>query len=246
MPLLPRQSMDRSSDSTTLSASGEHRPVRSFVRREGRLTAAQQRALKDLLPLYRIDQETSPMGLAELFGNNHPVVMEIGFGNGSLLAEQAASYPHFNFIGIEVHRPGIGRLLQRLDEQNITNVRISDQDAIELLKHMIPAHSLAAIWLYFPDPWPKKRHHKRRIVNADFLDLAMRALQSHGILHMATDWEEYAAHMANEIEKHQHFSLIDKPGPDSYPFSRPSTHFEQRGKRRGHQVSDLYALSTLI
>ena len=172
--------------------------------------------------------------------------MEIGFGNGSLLAEQASSFPHFNFIGIEVHRPGIGRLLQRLQEHNARNVRISDQDAIELLKNIIPARSLAAIWLYFPDPWPKKRHHKRRIVNAAFLDLAARALQRHGILHMATDWEEYALHMASEIEMHQNFSLVDKPTPELYPFNRPRTHFEQRGRSRGHRVTDLYALSTLI
>ena len=234
------------SDQLELASSGEHRPVRSFVRREGRLTPAQDRALAELLPRYRIDEHTKPLDLPTLFGNTHPVVMEIGFGNGSLLAEQSASYPQFNFIGIEVHRPGIGRLLQRLEARDISNVLIWEQDAIILLEHMLPAHSLSAIWLYFPDPWPKKRHHKRRIVNAHFLDLAARALQQHGVLHMATDWEDYAMHMRCEIENHQHFSLATKPARDVYPFKRPATHFEQRGIRKGHQVSDLYAVSSLI
>jgi tRNA (guanine-N7-)-methyltransferase len=238
--------MDPFSDQAALASSESHRPVRSFVRREGRLTPAQNRALSELLPRYRIDEHTKPLDLAVLFGNTHPVVMEIGFGNGSLLAEQSANYPQFNFVGIEVHRPGIGRLLQRLEEHDTSNVRIWEQDAITLLEHMLPAHSLSAIWLYFPDPWPKKRHHKRRIVNAHFLDLAARALKLHGVLHMATDWEDYAEHMRSEIENHQHFNEIARPESDVYPFNRPATHFEQRGIRKGHQVSDLYAVSSLI
>ena len=232
------------SDPGPLLKASFHKPIRSFVRREGRLTPAQERAIDELLPRYRIDPGAGHLRLNEIFGNTQPVVMEIGFGNGSLLAEQSASHPEYNFIGIEVHRPGIGRLLQQLDRQGSQNVRISDRDAIELLEDNIPENSLDAIWLYFPDPWPKKRHHKRRIVNSHFLDLAARTLKRHGLLHMATDWQEYAEHMRAEISTHTRFSLVASPDRKYYPFARPSTHFEQRGRRKGHQVSDLYAVLT--
>jgi len=224
-----------------VTAQPHHRPIRSFVRREGRLTPAQDRALGELLPRYQILPGNEQLDLAEIFGNRHPVVMEIGFGNGSLLAEQATRHPEVNFIGIEVHRPGVGRLLQQLELHENRNVRVMNHDAVEILNHQIPPRSLSAIWLFFPDPWPKKRHHKRRILNRQFLDLAANALQEGGILHLATDWQDYALQMQEVIEEHHRFSLAQNPDPSSYPFSRPATHIEQRGQRKGHTIRDLYA-----
>jgi len=220
----------------------EFRPIRSFVRREGRLTPAQERALNELLPRYQIQSDSSALDFGEIFGNQNPVVMEIGFGNGKLLAEQASRHPDYNFIGLEVHRPGVGRLLQQLEKQAISNVRIMSHDAVEVLSTQINPGSLAAIWLFFPDPWPKKRHHKRRIVNNRFLDLTANSLQADGILHMATDWQDYAQHMHSAITDHQQLSLTQKPELRGYPFIRPLTHFEQRGQHRGHTITDLYAM----
>jgi tRNA (guanine-N7-)-methyltransferase len=220
----------------------EHRPIRSFVRREGRLTPAQDRALLELLPRYQVQTDSSPLNFEEIFGNQNPVVLEIGFGNGTLLAEQAAQHPGYNFIGLEVHRPGVGRLLQQLDHQAISNVRIMNQDAIEILSTQISPASLFAIWLFFPDPWPKKRHHKRRIVNSRFLDHAANSLRPGGILQLATDWQDYAHHMRSTIKDHPRFSLTEKPEQHDYPFIRPPTHFEQRGQHRGHTITDLYAV----
>ena len=220
----------------------QHRPIRSFVRREGRLTPAQDRALNERLPLYQILPGTRPLDFAAIFGNHNPVIMEIGFGNGTLLAEQANKHPEFNFIGIEVHRPGVGRLLQQLDQQASKNVRIMGHDAVEILSTQIAPASLFAIWLFFPDPWPKKRDHKRRIVNAGFLDLATKSLQTDGILHMATDWQDYAEHMRAAIQAHSRLIQVEDIEQTDYPFTRPSTHFERRGKRKGHGITDLYAL----
>jgi len=222
----------------------KHRPIRSFVRREGRLTPAQERALNELLPRYQIPSGSSPLIFSEIFGNQNPVVMEIGFGNGTLLAEQAVLHPDYNFVGLEVHRPGVGRLLQQLDKQSISNVRIMNYDAMQVLSSQIKPASLFAVWLFFPDPWPKKRHHKRRIVNHDFLDHVSNALEADGILHMATDWQDYADHMHSAIKNHPHLSLIEKSALRNYPFIRPSTHFQQRGQHKGHTITDLYATLT--
>ena len=217
------------------------RPIRSFVRREGRLTPAQDRALSELLPRYQIPAGTGPINFTATFGNNNPVVLEIGFGNGTLLAEQASRHPEYNFLGVEVHRPGIGRLLQKIDAQASSNIRIMIEDAVEILSNRIPLDSLFAIWLFFPDPWPKKRHHKRRIMNARFLEQCAPALQADGILHMATDWQGYALHMQETIQAHPDFHLQDITELSNYSFKRPSTHFERRGQRRGHSITDLYA-----
>ena len=219
-----------------------HKPIRSYVRREGRLTSAQDRALRELLPQYQLETGTARLNFEGVFGNDQPVVMEIGFGNGSLLAGQSLQHPEFNFIGIEVHRPGVGRLLQQLLTQGTVNVRVSDQDAMRLLEQRIPEHSLYAMWLYFPDPWPKKRHHKRRIVNQRCLDLVARALKENGVLHMATDWQDYAEHMQAAISNHGAFRLVTDPGETGHPFQRPTTHFEQRGRRKGHRITDFYAV----
>ena len=215
------------------------KPIQSFVRREGRITPAQRRALSELLPHYVINSKPRVLNFTETFANNHPVVIEIGFGNGSLLAAQAQQHPDINFIGIEVYRPGIGHLLQLLHKQGNRNVRILNQDAMEVLANRIPVHSLYALWLYFPDPWPKKKHHKRRIINQEFLDLVAGLLLPDGILHMATDWPDYAQHMEREILVNHKYESINEQQPAGYPFTRPETHFERRGLRKGHSVSEL-------
>ncbi len=214
-----------------------HRPIRSFVKREGRLTPGQERALKELLPKYQLPDSKNTLDLATVFGNDNPVIMEIGFGNGKLLAQQAQDHPDYNFIGLEVHRPGVGHLLQKLEQNNSENVRIANEDAIEVLTQLIPEHSLYALWLFFPDPWPKKKHHKRRIVNPRFLKLVHQRLIDTGMLHMATDWQDYAEHMQLEVDAS---NLYREADISSYPFQRPQTHFEQRGLRKGHKIKDLF------
>lgn len=217
------------------------REIKSFVRREGRCTAAQERALTNLLPVYGIDyQADKQLNLAELFGNNNPVWFEIGFGMGQSLAQMAAQMPDVNFIGIEVHRPGVGSLLNLIEQQTLTNIRVISHDAIEILKYMIPAHSLARVLLFFPDPWHKSKHHKRRIVQPAFLDLLSSRLTNDGVFHAATDWEPYAEWMLEMIDAHDKF---DNPrGKGNYgikPDYRPETKFERRGQRLGHGVWDL-------
>lgn len=208
------------------------------MRREGRLTAGQRRALTELLPAYAIGDAPDVLNPAEVFGNDHPVVVEVGFGNGNLLAMQARCHADINFIGIEVYRPGIGHLLQLLDAQGSRNVRIFNRDAMEVLANRIPAHSLYALWLYFPDPWPKKKHHKRRIVKQEFLDLVAGLLLPGGVLHMVTDWSDYAGHMKKNILAHRQYEALDARQA-GYPFIRPETRFERRGLHKGHTIHEL-------
>lgn len=218
------------------------RSVRSFVRRDGRLTVAQRRALDELLPRYAIDHCAGVLDFAGLFGNFHPVVVEIGFGSGSLLAWQARHHAEVNFIGIEVYRPGVGHLLRLLDEQDSRNVRIFCLDAMDVLENHIPPRSLFALWLFFPDPWPKKRHHKRRIVSPEFVERVAGLLLPDGVLHIATDWSDYARHIEAVVAADGRFVTVsDRTG---YPFVRPQTRFERRGLRRGYVIHDLlYRLS---
>ncbi|MGD8910586.1 MAG: tRNA (guanosine(46)-N7)-methyltransferase TrmB, partial [Chromatiales bacterium] len=169
-----------------------HRPIRSYVLRQGRITEAQQRAFETLWPRYGLALGNAPLNLAECFGNERPVTLEIGFGNGEALAQLAHRHPERNYLGIEVHGPGVGHLMIRLAQQESDNVRILQGDAMELLRQHLPAGSLACLLLFFPDPWHKKRHHKRRIVQAEFAELVHNALIPGGLLHMATDWENYA------------------------------------------------------
>jgi len=216
------------------------RTVRSFVRREGRLTPGQERALDDLWPLYGIDEAEGLIDLAALFGRKAPIVFEIGFGNGSSLAEMAANQPDTNFIGVEVHRPGVGHLLKLIEEQGLTNLRVACTDAVELLKDRIADNSLDRLQLFFPDPWHKKRHHKRRIIQPAFVSLLSEKIKSGGHLHMATDWQHYAEQMLDDLSQNTDFincadSLDYIPRPDY----RPLTKFEQRGQRLGHGVWDL-------
>ena len=220
--------------------SSTHRPIRSFVRREGRLTTGQQRALDELYPLYGIDwtAASGPLCISALFARPAPLVLDIGFGDGEALAEMAAAHPERNYLGVEVYRAGTGRLLRRIEADGITNLRVLLADASELLHQGVPTASLAGLQLFFPDPWPKKRHHKRRIVQAPWLAMVADRLQPGGFLHMATDWAEYAEWMRALSETEPR--LYNPNGgyaPDRA--DRPGTRFERRGVRKGHDVFDL-------
>ena len=220
-----------------------HRPVRSYVIREGRLTPGQERALEDHWSAFGVDLQSveMPIDFSRLFGNRGPVVMEIGFGDGGALREMAQSYPEWNLLGVEVHRPGIGNLLLRLARDGICNVRVVRGDAVELLVQAIAPDSLHRIHLYFPDPWPKKRHHKRRILSAEFADLvASRLVPGSGMFHFASDWEDYAEHALEVLTDCP--LLINTDASGGYtprPAWRPETRFERRGQRLGHQVRDI-------
>ena len=216
------------------------RPVRSFVLRAGRLTEGQKRALDELWPLYGIDEGKYQLDLEILFGNDQPVIMEIGFGNGDATWQMALAHPEENYLGVEVHRPGVGHLLLKLEENVIGNVRIACEDAVELIRQRIPRGSLAGVRIYFPDPWPKKRHHKRRIIQAPFIGLLAEKMQAGGILHMATDWEQYAEYMLEVMHNSRDFKNLAPDGKSCLkPEWRPVTKYEKRGERLGHSVFDL-------
>jgi len=220
----------------------EHRParmIRSYVRREGRITAAQQRALRELWPRYGLEAD-APLDIAAVFGRRAPCTLEIGFGNGDALLTLAEQQPECDFIGIEVHRPGVGRLLQQLQAREPGNVRVMREDALQILKTCLPDNSLDRILLFFPDPWHKKRHHKRRIVQPGFIELLSRKIRPGGRLHMATDWEDYARHILAVMTQSAAFRNCAAEGDYvPRPDYRPSTKFEQRGRRLGHRVRDL-------
>ena len=216
-----------------------HRPVRSFVRRAGRLTASQQRALDELWPDYGLEYTGEPIDFVTLFGREAAIVLEIGFGNGDTLVQQAAASLDMNFLGIEVHEPGVGHCLIKAREAGLTNLRLIAHDAIEVLEHEIPTGSLDRINLYFPDPWPKKRHHKRRIVQPDFLATCADRLGPGGAIHIATDWANYAEHIDEIFAQAPVFRCAERREHDGdRPFERPMTKFEKRGLRHGHRIVD--------
>lgn len=218
---------------------GRRRSIQSFVRRSGRLTPSQQRALQTLWPEYGIDYAAQRLDLEKLFGRAGPVTLEIGFGNGDTLVELASAEPQRNFIGIEVHEPGIGHCLLRIHDGELNNLRIINHDAIEVLTRQVPPGSLSRINLYFPDPWPKKRHHKRRIVQLPFLDLCKTVLTPGGALHVATDWQDYAEHIDATLAEATFFECAERREHDGNdPIERPVTKFERRGMRRGHRIWD--------
>jgi tRNA (guanine-N7-)-methyltransferase len=210
------------------------------VLRAGRLTAGQERAFSELWPRFGIEYSGAPLDLSVLFGNDRPVWLEIGFGNGEGLAALAERHPDRNYLGIEVHQPGVGHLLLRLDALGLGNVRVLRHDAVEVLSHALAPASLAGALLFFPDPWHKRRHHKRRILQASFVDLLARAIRPGGLFHAATDWEDYAQQMLAVLEASPAFENFAGPGAFSpRPEERPLTRFEQRGQRLGHGVWDL-------
>ena len=221
------------------NTAGHARRIRSFVRREGRLTAGQQRALDELLPRYGVDGD-GPIDFARLFGRRAPLTLEIGFGNGASLATMAAAAPEQDFVGIEVHRPGVGQLLAELERRGLGNVRVLCDDAVDILRQRIAPASLDRVLLFFPDPWPKRRHHKRRIVQPAFVELVASRLRPGGLFHLATDWQPYAAHMLRVLDACPAFENTAGRGRCAgRPADRPPTRFEQRGRRLGHGVHDL-------
>lgn len=215
------------------------RPIRSFVRRQGRITVAQNAALENLWPVFGLDPEQT-FDPKQAFGRDAPLVLEIGFGNGESLAQMAADAAEKDFIGIEVHRPGVGHLLLKVEELGLSNVRVYCADAVEILRDKLPENSLDGVQVFFPDPWHKKRHHKRRLINTDFVALLADRLKPGGILHCATDWEDYAAQMLEVLEASPKLrNLVGKGSFSERPASRPLTKFETRGQRLGHGVWDL-------
>ncbi|MGI9234674.1 MAG: tRNA (guanosine(46)-N7)-methyltransferase TrmB [Woeseiaceae bacterium] len=217
----------------------QHRTIRSFVRRTGRLTPSQQRALVELWPDYGVDLDAEKINVDTLFDRRGPVVLEIGFGNGETLVQQAHNSPEQNFIGIEVHEPGVGHCLLKAQEAGISNLKLIASDAIDVLREQIPSASLQRVNLYFPDPWPKKRHHKRRIIQPDFLALIHDRLTANGVLHIATDWANYAEHIDDAVEQSGLFSCDVRHEHDGEePLDRPGTKFEKRGQHKGHRIVD--------
>lgn len=216
------------------------RTVRSFVRRQGRITAAQERALAELWPRFGIEAGEALLDLDEVFGRKAPRVLEIGFGDGANLAAMAEAHPENDYLGIEVHRPGVGRLLMQVGEKGLTNVRVMCTDAVEVLTRQIPDGALDAVLLFFPDPWHKTRHHKRRIVQPGFVDLVRHKLVIGGRFYMATDWEDYARHMLDVMRAAPGFQNCSPQGDYiPRPDFRVLTKFERRGQRLGHGVWDL-------
>ncbi len=216
------------------------RRIRSFVRRQGRLTKGQQLALDQYWPDIGVEFQQEPLDLTRLFGREAPVVLEIGFGMGASLVTMEQNNPQQNFLGIEVYAPGVGACLASAKEAEVENLRVMCHDAVEVLEKMIPDNSLRMVQLFFPDPWHKTRHNKRRIVQVPFAALVMRKLKLGGVFHMATDWEAYAEHMLevmSSIDGYQNQSETQNYVPR--PETRPLTKFELRGQRLGHSVWDL-------
>ena len=225
---------------TPLPAATHMRKVRSFVRRPGRATAAQRRALTELMPRYGVDAQAGPIDLASLFGRNAQSVLDIGFGDGDALATNALNNPAVDYLGIEVHEPGIGHLLLLLERAAITNVRVIARDASDLVP-LIADASFDAVDLFFPDPWPKKRHHKRRLVQPPFVAELSRVLKRSGFLHVATDWADYARHTREVLAQSVDLVPVDAADLCHNPLAlRPPTKFERRGRRLGHDVVDLF------
>ncbi len=217
-----------------------HRRVRSFVLRQGRFTPAQQRAFDALWPRFGLDYAGRPRDFDAEFGRQAPRIVEIGFGNGEAFRHSCALDPARDHIGIEVHAPGVGRLLNALDAEGIGNGRLYHHDAVEVLENEIADGSLDEIRIYFPDPWHKKRHNKRRLVNPGFAALLVRKLAAGGRLHLATDWQDYAEQMWDVLDATP--GIANRSGPRGQlprPPWRPQTHFETRGQRLGHGVWDM-------
>jgi tRNA (guanine-N7-)-methyltransferase len=210
------------------------REIRSYVLRQGRITPAQQRALDELLPRFGIAFSERFLDLSQIFGRTAPVVLEIGSGMGETTAAIAQAHPETDYLALEVHGPGVGSLLKRIDALALTNLRLIRHDAAEVLERMIPDASLAGIHLFFPDPWPKKRHHKRRLVQPPFAALAARKLAPGGYFHAATDWPDYAAQIEEVLSASSFFEKDVLEGK-----ARPTTKFENRGLKLGHPVRDL-------
>lgn len=224
--------------STPADPSSPHR-MRSYVIRAGRKTTAQKEALEKHWASYVIDDTQSLLDITTTFGREAPLVIEIGFGMGDSLADMAEAAPDTNFLGIEVHRPGVGKLLHTVEARGLANVRVYCHDAVEILQRCIADHSVDRVQIFFPDPWHKKRHHKRRLIQAPFVSLLKSKLKPGGVLHLATDWQHYAEHMMAVLSADS--DLTNLAGAEQYSETteRPETKFERRGQRLGHGVWDL-------
>lgn len=220
------------------SSARPHGHIRSFVRRQGRCSQAQERFHAEVLPRFALPYAVTPLDLDAVFGRTAERVLEIGFGMGETTARMAAAHPERDYLGIEVHAPGVGALCKRLVELELKNVRIIEHDAVEVVRDMLPEQSLDGIHVFFPDPWPKKRHHKRRLIQPGFVTLLASRLKAGGRLHCATDWQDYAEHMLAVLSGE---STLANSAPDyaPRPSYRPLTKFENRGLRLGHGVWDL-------
>ena len=221
------------------TSGAQTRPIRSFVRREGRITPAQRRAFALHWPRYGLDYTGQLRDLDQLFGRHAPRVLEIGFGNGEAMAASAAADAARDYLGIEVHRPGVGRLLNALAAASVNNARLYSHDAVEVLRDELAASSLDEVRIWFPDPWHKKRHHKRRLIQPEFIALLASRMAPGGLLHLATDWADYAAHMLAVLDAAPGWSNCVGAGmAAARPTWRSATRFEQRGLRLGHGVWD--------
>jgi tRNA (guanine-N7-)-methyltransferase len=218
----------------------EHpRRIRSFVRRPGRITTGQKHALDTLLPRFGLPFSNAAFDLDAVFGRAAVRVLDIGFGAGEALVSAAAAHPHIDYLGVEVHTPGIGHLLAQTERAGLANIRVIDHDAVEVLEAMLPDASFDAVNLFFPDPWPKKRHHKRRIVQPPFLKSVARVLTGGGLFHFATDWDDYARQAGEVIASTGLFETCDAVALAGDPLAfRAPTKFEARGRRLGHAVVD--------
>jgi tRNA (guanine-N7-)-methyltransferase len=215
-----------------------HPPIRSYVLRQGRFSAGQQRAYEELLPTLGVPYAPVPLDFRAVFGRAAPVVVEVGSGMGETTARIAREHPETDYLAIEVHAPGIGSLLKRLAEESIGNVRVIRHDAVEVLRDMVAPGSLAGLHVFFPDPWPKKRHHKRRLIQSEFVRLAAERLRPGGYIHVATDWQEYAEHVLQVLTLEKLLAnTAENYAPR--PATRPETKFERRGLNLGHGVWDI-------
>ena len=215
-----------------------HPPIRSYVLRQGRFSPGQQRAYEELLPTFGIAYTTTPLDLRATYGRAAPIVVEVGSGMGETTARIARENPQNDYLAIEVHAPGVGSLLKRLAEEGIGNVRVVRHDAVEVLRDMIPQGSLSGLHVFFPDPWPKKRHHKRRLIQQEFASLAAERLAPGGYIHVATDWQDYAEHVLGVLSREKLLTnTAENYAPR--PAARPETKFERRGLKLGHGVWDI-------
>jgi len=209
----------------------QKKPIRSFVVRQGRMSDRQRSALAELWDQYVIELPEEPFAATDCFDTDQPLTIEIGFGMGDSLVEMASLYPHKNFIGIEVHRPGIGHLLAEASKKNLSNLKVIANDSMVVLNRLKP-RQVSCLQIFFPDPWPKRRHHKRRLINTRFLDLVFGCLKTGGVFHVATDWEPYGAEIRGLLDEDGRFEAVAVPG-------RVETKYERRGLGLGHKVMDI-------
>ncbi len=219
--------------------SASQRKIRSFVLRAGKLTKGQQRAIEELLPQFLLDEKIK-FNKAVVFSNQNPVCLDIGFGNGESLVHIARMHPEINFVGMEVHSPGVGHLLLQMEKYNLQNIRLYQHDGVEVLNDCFDDNSIDALHIYFPDPWHKKRHHKRRLIQAEFIQSIIPKLTNNSRLHIATDWQEYAEYIQEIMADFPHFKNVEQNnGFTARPDWRPITKFERRGINLGHDSYDL-------